>query len=59
MSNSPFGGSVWNQGAQAARLGLPSTANPHKPEDYRFVVWLNGWSFVKHQLAKDQAEEEL
>lgn len=50
---------MWNQGAQAARLGLPATANPYKPEDYNFVVWFNGWSFVMHQLAKDEAEEEL
>lgn len=53
------GSSVWNQGAQAARLGLQSTDNPYKPEDYRFVVWLNGWSWVKHQMSKSESEEEL
>ncbi len=59
MTDDGFGGSVWNQGAQAARLGLPSSANPHKADDYKFVVWLNGWSFAKHRIAKEEAEEEL
>lgn len=44
--------SVWQQGATAAREGKPATDNPHKPHDYRWVTWNNGWSFTRHNMAK-------
>lgn len=54
-----FGNSVWNQGAEAARAGKPAGACPYKPESYDFVVWFNGWSWTRHQVAKEEEQEEL
>lgn len=53
MNNSPFGGSVWNQGAAAARAGLLSTACPYHRLSYDFVVWHNGWAWASHMKAKE------
>ena len=51
-----FGSSVWNEGASAARKGLPATACPYSPLSYDFVVWFNGWSFATHMKAKEDDE---
>jgi hypothetical protein len=55
--SSPYGNSVWNEGAAAARSGTPSSRNPYPPTHYNFVVWLNGWSFATHMKAKEDDEE--
>jgi hypothetical protein len=57
--SSPYGNSVWNEGAAAARAGVPSSRNPYQPTNYNFVVWLNGWAFAAHQRAKEMDDEEL
>lgn len=51
-----YGSSVWNEGASAARKGLPATACPYSPLSYDFVVWFNGWSFATHMKAKEDDE---
>lgn len=55
----PFGSSVWNQGSQAARAGVPAANNPHLENHYDFVVWLNGWAWTRHMVAKEEETEEL
>lgn len=54
-----YGSSVWNQGAEAAREGLPASACPFGPVSYDFVVWFNGWAWAKHQIAREEELEEL
>ncbi len=51
-----YGGSVWQQGATAARTGHPATACPYSPLSYDFVVWFNGWAFACHMKAKEDDE---
>jgi ribosome modulation factor len=51
-----YGGSVWQQGATAARSGKPASACPYPPDLYNWVTWMNGWLWATHQMAK---EEEL
>lgn len=51
-----YGGSVWNEGAAAARAGLTSTDCPYSPINYMYVVWHNGWAFAMHMKAKEDDE---
>ena len=48
--------SVWQQGATAARQGLPSFSNPFHPLKYEFVSWHNGWAAATHHKAKEDDE---
>ena len=47
--------STWQQGATAARAGVPSTGCPYSPSEYHFVTWMNGWAFAMHQMALETA----
>lgn len=51
--------SVWQSGATAAREGKPITANPWNPISYKFVAWINGWSFATHMMTIENQDEEL
>lgn len=46
--------SSWQQGATAARQGLPSTANPYHPLNYCYVAWHNGWASATHNIAIEE-----
>jgi ribosome modulation factor len=48
--------STWQEGAKAARAGLPMTACPYPLLDYAFVTWTNGWAFAAHNKAKEDDE---
>jgi ribosome modulation factor len=48
--------SAWQQGANAAREGLPATACPYSPLTYDFVTWMNGWAMAAHLKAKEDDE---
>lgn len=52
----PVQKSAWQQGSNAAREGLPLTANPYHPIAYDFVVWHNGWAFTKHLQEREDNE---
>lgn len=43
--------SAWQQGADAARAGKPTSANPYSPLSYDFVTWMHGWTFATHRMA--------
>lgn len=49
--------STWQEGATAARAGKPISANPYDPIAYKYVVWVNGWVFATHLIAKENDEE--
>lgn len=51
-----IGTCAWTAGAKAARAGEPSTANPFKPLDYNFVVWLHGWAYATYMKAREDDE---
>jgi hypothetical protein len=51
-----FGGSVWQQGADAARRGEPISACPYPRDIYKWVVWVNGWTWATHQTAREDDE---
>lgn len=46
--------SVWLQGANAARSGVPVTDCPFHPLNYDFVVWHNGWAAATHNIAQEE-----
>jgi ribosome modulation factor len=48
--------SAWQQGASAAREGLPASACPYSPLTYDFVTWMNGWAMAAHLKAKEDDE---
>ena len=50
------GTSAWQQGADAARAGLPASACPYPATTYHFVTWHNGWAAATHQKAKEDDE---
>jgi ribosome modulation factor len=48
--------SAWQEGADAARAGVPATRCPYEPLTYHFVTWHNGWAMAKHLMAKEDDE---
>ena len=44
--------SAWQQGSNAAKVGMLSADCPYTPDNYDFVVWHNGWSFTRYQRAR-------
>lgn len=49
--------SVWQQGADAARAGKPSSANPHSKINWNYVVWMNGWATATYNMAKQELDD--
>ena len=53
-------GSVWNEGAAAARVGSTNPVGdcPYPTSSWDSVVWMNGWSTARHNMAVEAAKCE-